>query len=234
MTTTKNNKYLGSLSAIFLAPAVRQLVFLLGIAGGVTLGIFIYMSIQEPTYQPLNYQISQQNIASITDTLDKAGIPYKINEQDGVLFVPVKDVQQARIKLSAAGIAKDDHFNFSYLNEQNTIGSSQFQENARYLRALESDLSKTISEIEGISAARVHIAIPQNNIFADENQRPTASIVVNMAPGLSSDKEKSGQSFKSSPAVFQGWIRKTWRSRTNMDIIYQAHWIRIPLIMPNS
>src|SRR5579885_174222 len=186
----KNDRYLGSLRAILTAPAIKQLVFLLGIAGGVTMGIFLYMSIQEPVYRPLDYQINQQNMASITDTLDKAGIQYKINDQDGILYVAAGDVQQARIKLSAAGIAKDDSISFSYLNDQNSIGNSQFMENARYIRALETDLAKTISGLEGISAARVHIAIPANNIFADENQRPTASIVVNMATGFSSDKDK--------------------------------------------
>lgn len=186
----KNDNYLSSLRAVLSAPAVKQLVFLLGIAGGVTLGIFLYMSIQSPTYRPIDYQITQQNMASIVDTLDKAGIQYKINEQDGVLYVAASDLQQARIKLSAAGIAKDDSISFSYLNDQNSIGNSQFMENARYIRALESDLAKTISALEGISAARVHIAIPANNVFADENQRPTASIVVNMATGLSADKDK--------------------------------------------
>lgn len=186
----EKNRYLGNISAILTAPAIRQLIFLLGIAGGVTVGVFLYFSIQEPTYRPLDYQVTQQNMASIIDTLDKSGIQYKVNEQDGLLYVAATDVQKARLKLSSAGIAKDDSFNFSYLNEQNSIGNSQFQENARYLRALESDLSRTIASIEGISAARVHIAMPQNNIFADENHRPTASIVVSLAPGLSSDKEK--------------------------------------------
>lgn len=190
MISTANNKYLANAKAILQTQAAKQLIFLLGIAAGVTLGITLYMSILEPTYRPLDYQINQQNMASIVDTLDKAGVQYKINDQDGVVYVAAKDLQLAKLKLSAAGIAKDDSFNFSYLNDQANIGSSQFLENARYIRALESDLSKTISAIEGVSLARVHIAIPQNNVFADENQRPTASVVINAAPGFSSDKEK--------------------------------------------
>lgn len=190
MTANSNSKYFDNLRSIIHAPAIKQLIFLLGVAGGVTLGIFLYTYIQEPTYRPLDYQVNQQNMAAIVDTLEKAGIQYKINDQDGILYVAAKDVQQAKIKLSAAGVAKDDSISFSYLNEQSGIGNSQFLENARYVRALESDLSKTISGIEGISNARVHVAIPQNNVFADENQRPTASIFVHMAPGLSSDKEK--------------------------------------------
>lgn len=184
------NRYLGSLRGLFFAPAIRQLVFLAGIAGGVAIGMTLYSSIREPVYKPLDYQINQSNIASVVDTLDKAGITYKIDESNGIVLVDQASVQIAKLKLAAAGIAKDDSFNFSYLNTQGGIGNSQFQENARYARALESDLSRTISGIEGISNAKVHIAMPQNNLFSDENHKPTASIVVNMAPGFSSDKDK--------------------------------------------
>lgn len=188
--STSTEATLTNIKALLQTPVIKQLVFLLGIAGGVTLGIILYMSIQEPLYRPLDYQVTPQNMASIVDTLDKAGIRYKMNEQDGIIQIPAKDIQLARLKLSSAGIAKDDGFNFSFLNEQGGIGTSQFLENARYLRALENDLSKTVAAIEGVASARVHIAIPHNNIFADENGKPTASVVVNMAPGISTDKEK--------------------------------------------
>lgn len=187
---TPTNTNLTNLKSLMQIPVVKQLIMLLGIAGSVTLGIVLFMSIQEPLYQPLDYQINSQNMAAIVDTLQKAGVQYKINNDEGIIYVAAKDIQNAKIKLSAAGIAKDDGFNFSYLNEQTGIGNSQFLENARYIRALESDLSRTISAIEGVSSARVHIAIPQNTVFADENGKPTASVVLSMAPGLMSDKEK--------------------------------------------
>lgn len=170
------------------APA-RQIAFMVGIAVSVALGIVLYMSIQEPTYQPLDYQVTSQNMAAIASTLEKAGIQFKINDKDGVILVAAKDYQMARLKLSAAGIPKDNGFNFSFLNDQNNLTSSQFLENARYLRALENDLAKTISGIEGISGAVVHIAIPQNNIFADENNKVTASVVINISPAMISNKE---------------------------------------------
>lgn len=184
------NLSMKSVKTMLQNPIAKQLTFMLGIAGSVTLGIVLYMSIQEPLYRPLDYQVNSHNMASIVDTLEKAGVKYKLNEQDGVIYVAAKDMQTAKLRLSVAGIPRDDTFNFSYLNDQGNIGNSQFLENARYLRALEADLSRTISSIEGISAARVHIAIPQNNVFADENGRPTASVVLSMSPGLMSDKEK--------------------------------------------
>lgn len=184
------NKYLMNIKDVLHTPVVKQAIFVIGITLGVTLGFVLYHSIQEPIYRPLDYQINQQNMVTIVDTLDKAGVQYKINDKDGIIYVASKDLQLAKLKLASAGVPKDDSFSFSYLNDQNGIGGSQFLENARYIRALESDLARTINAIEGINGARVHIAIPQNNVFADENKRPTASVVVNMAPGLATDKDK--------------------------------------------
>jgi flagellar M-ring protein FliF len=182
--------YLDSIKSVFQTGTVKQLIFLIGVSISVALGIVLYMSIQEPTYRPLDYQVTQQNMASIVDTLEKAGVQYKVNDRDGVVYVVAKDFQLAKLKLSASGVAKDDSFNYSFLNDQSNFGNSQFIENARYLRALESDLAKTINAIEGVNSARVHIAVPQNTVFADENGKTTASVVISMAPGLSSDKEK--------------------------------------------
>lgn len=187
---TPDIKYFSSLKSILQAGAVRQLIFMIGIAVSVALGIVLFMTIQQPTYQALDYHVTQQNLSSIVDTLEKANIQYKINDQDGVILVPAKDMQNARLKLAAAGIPRDDGFSYSFLNNQNDLANSQFLENARYLRALENDLAKTISAIDGISAAKVHIAIPQNNLFADENQKVTASVMIDIAPSLVSDKEK--------------------------------------------
>ena len=188
MSTTA--KLVESARNLLQGAAAKQLFALVGIAASVAMGMTLYMSIKDPLYRPLDYQVNSQNLSAIVDTLDKAGVQYKINDTDGLLYVAAKDMQMARMRLASAGVTKDDSFNFSYLNDQAGIGNSQFLENARYIRALESDLAKTISALEGVSAARVHIAIPQNNIFADENQRPTASVVVNAAAGLSADKEK--------------------------------------------
>lgn len=190
MALSKNMRHLDSISSFLQTGMIRQLIFLIGIAISVAVGIVLYMSVKEPMYRPLDYQVNMQNMASIVDTLDKAGIHYKLNDQENMILVPAKDVQLAKMKLSASGVPRDDGFNYSFLNEQNNIANSQFIENARYIRALENDLSKTIGAIEGVSIARVHIAIPQNNVFADESNKVTASVVLSISPSFMSDKEK--------------------------------------------
>lgn len=190
MPTFANNKYYENVKNILQTNTARQLIFMFGVTLSVALGIVLFISIQEPTYRPLDYQINQRNMATIVDTLEKAGINYKISERDGILYVAANDLQLAKLKLSAAGIPKDDSINYSFLNEPGNLGNSHFIENARYLRALENDLAKTISSIEGVSGARVHIAMPQNNIFADESSKTTASVILSISPGFSGDKEK--------------------------------------------
>lgn len=183
-------KYLPNIKSLLQTGAVRQLAFMIGIALSVALGIVLFMTSQEPTYRALDYQVTQQNMSTIIEILDKAGIKYKINEQDGAILVPAKDITVAKMRLTAGGVPRDDGFNYGFLNEQNNLANSQFIENARYLRALENDLAKTISSIEGISGAKVHIAIPQNTVFADESNKVTASVMLNIAPSAMSDKEK--------------------------------------------
>lgn len=189
MTTTQVN-YIDTVKTFLHSGAAKQALSLAGISISVALGIVLYMTIQEPIYRPLDYQVNPQNMSAIIDTLDKAGVQYKVNDRDGVIYVSAKDLQLAKIKLSSAGIAKDDSMNYSFLNEPNNFGNSQFIENARYLRALESDLAKTINGIEGVSSTRVHIAVPQNSVFADETGKTTASVVLGINPGFANDKEK--------------------------------------------
>lgn len=169
---------------------VRRLFFLAGIALSVLIGFNLYHWIQEPLYRPLDYQLTNQNTSAIIDTLEKANIHYKINDVTNTISVPADVIHLVNRTLSAAGIQKDDAMTFSFLNEKNKLGASQFFENARYSRALEADLAKTIRGIQGISAAKVTIAKPASNVFADEHAKTTASIMITIAPGYERDKEK--------------------------------------------
>lgn len=179
-----------ALKTIFNFDIVRRLFFLAGIAASVAVGVNLYQWIQEPLYRPLPYAVNDQNLSTILDVLDKANINYKVNESNGTVSVPMDDLSTAKTKLSAAGVQKEEGFNYSFLNDQSKLGTSQFIESARYVRALETDLARTIRAIQGINSAKVHIAVPQNNIFADENSKTTASIIINVIPGYESDKEK--------------------------------------------
>lgn len=183
-------KFLEVLKELFQFDITKRISFLVGIALSVALGIGLYHWIQTPIYTPLPYYVDENNLSTIMQELDKSMILYKVNEYTHTISVPVKDLEKAKLSLSIAGVGKENPFSFSYLNDANQFGSSQFLENARYIHALEADLAKTISAIHGVNAAKVHLAIPQKNIFSDENTKPSASVMVNFTPGYEQDKEK--------------------------------------------
>ncbi len=190
MSENGSSGYLQNIFLVTQSVAFKQLIFMVGVALSVAAGFYVYSSIQDPLYRPLDYKVTEKNAGAIADALEKAHIQFKINDSDGVIMVAAKDAHIAKYKLAAAGIQKDENLNFSYLNDQNTLGESQFIENARYIRALEGDLVKTIISIDGISSAKVHIAIPSSNAFADDKGRPTASVFITVGNGLVTDKEK--------------------------------------------
>lgn len=174
---------------LFQFDVTKRILFLLGIALSVVLGINLYYWIQSPMFAPLPYYVDGNNLSTVMQELDKNHIPYKINEYNHTVSVPFNDFDKAKLGLSVAGISKENVFSLAYLNDSNQLGSSQFLENARYVHALEADLAKTISDIQGVNAAKVHLAIPERNIFSDENTKPSASIMVNFTPGYEQDKE---------------------------------------------
>lgn len=186
----KSSSAVDVLKSIFSFDIVGRVFFLAAIAGSVAIGLGLYHWIQEPIFRPLPYYVTDKNLQSIVQELDKSNINYRVNDYDHTISVPVDEVKKAKLSLSLAGIQKDDSFNFSYLNDQSQLGGSQFLENARYIRALEADLARTIGGIQGVNAAKVHLAIPQHNIFADEKSKPSASVVVHFTPGYENDKEK--------------------------------------------
>lgn len=169
---------------------VGRAFFLGSIAASVALGIGLFNWVQSPIYTPLPYFVDDNNLATVVQELDKSHIQYQVNEYNHTVSVPVNALDKAKLSLSLAGVGKDNIFSLSYLNESNQFGTSQFIENARYVHALEADLARTISDIQGVNAAKVHLAIPQRTIFSDESAKPSASVVVNFTPGYEKDREK--------------------------------------------
>ncbi|KGP63724.1 hypothetical protein EP47_05010 [Legionella norrlandica] len=182
-------KVLEVLRDLFQFDVTKRIFFLVGVTLSVVLGISLYHWVQSPIYAPLPYYVDGDNLSAIMQELDKGGILYKVNEYNHTVSVPVNDLEKAKLNLSIAGVSKDNVFSLAYLNDSNQFGSSQFLENARYVHALEADLARTISKIQGVNAAKVHLAIPQRNIFSDENTKPSASVMVNFTPGYEHDKE---------------------------------------------
>jgi len=126
--------------------------------------------------------LASADAALIVQDLEKNKIPYKI-PQDGVIEVPKDVVQKTRLQVASLGLPKKGKIGFELFDNQE-FGSTDFEQNIKYLRALEGELSKTIESIRVVKRARVNIAIPKESLFVSKQSNVTASVVLQLQQNM--------------------------------------------------
>ncbi len=132
------------------------------------------------SYSVLFDKISPADSALVIQQLEKDKIPYRVINE-GTIEVPSSVVYKERIAIAAKGIPKDSKVGFELFNKQD-FGSTDFEQQIKYLRALEGELSRTVEGLEPIEKADVHIALPKESVFVEQTNPPTASVVVYLKP----------------------------------------------------
>ena len=117
------------------------------------------------------------------EALQQADIAYKIDQGTGTVLVPVGQVHKARIRLASEGLPRGSAVGFELMEKSQGFGTSQFLETARYQRALEGELSRTIASLRNVKNARVHLAIPRQPSFVRQRKAPSASVMVTLFSG---------------------------------------------------
>jgi len=162
---------------------LRQAGVLVGIAAAVALGGWVVMWSRTPNYSMLYSDLSDRDLTQIVDALKTTQIPYRIDADAGSLLVETGKADDARMQLAAAGLPKGSARGFELMEEQPGFGTSQFMEKARYQHAIEGELSRSISRIDNVRAARVHLAMPVESVFARVKREPSASVIVDLYGG---------------------------------------------------
>ena len=162
---------------------MKQIAFLLAIAASIAVGGYVLMWSQTPNYQVLFGDLQAKEYSEIVVILQQTNVDYKINHSSGAVMVPASKVQMLRMSLAAEGIPRSASQGMEMLNQDQGFGTSQFIERARYQRAMEEELSRSISEIYNVRSARVHLAVPKQSVFVRERKPPSASVVVNLYSG---------------------------------------------------
>lgn len=161
----------------------RQLVGLaITVAAVVTLISGAWIWGQTPEYRVLYSNLSDRDGGAIVQALNQMNVPYKFTDGGGAILVPSNQVYDTRLKLASQGLPRGGTAGFEIM-EQQKLGTTQFQEQVNYQRALEGELAKSIQSLASVQAARVHLAIPKPTVFLREQQKPSASVLVNLYPG---------------------------------------------------
>ncbi|MBF8164490.1 flagellar basal-body MS-ring/collar protein FliF [Ectopseudomonas hydrolytica] len=163
---------------------LRQLGLLVGLAASVAIGFAVVLWSQQPDYRPLYGSLNGLDATQVVETLNAAGINYTVEPNSGALLVKADDLSRARLRLAAAGVAPTDNsVGFEILDREQGLGTSQFMEATRYRRGLEGELARTVSSLNNVKAARVHLAMPKASVFVRDERKPSASVLVELYPG---------------------------------------------------
>ena len=167
-------------------PLLRQLGLMVGLAASVAIGFAVVLWAQQPEYKPLYGSLEGLDTSQVMEALAQADISYTVEPNSGALLVKSEDLGRARIRLAAAGVSPTDaNVGFEILDKDQGLGTSQFMETTRYRRGLEGELARTVSSLNNVKAARVHLAIPKSSVFVRDERKPSASVLVELYSGRS-------------------------------------------------
>ena len=165
----------------------QRLRLALGVVLFVAIGIVGLVMGRQAEWRVLYSNLADKDGGAVIAQLSTMNIPYKHSEGGGAILVPADRVHDARLKLASMGLPKGSVNGFEMM-ESNRFGMTQFQERLTFQRGLEGELTRSIQALSSVQNARVHLALPNQNGFFREQQKPTASVLLSLHPGRTLDR----------------------------------------------
>lgn len=170
-------------------PMQQKFGLMMAIAAIIALLSGAWMWSQTPDYRVLYTGVSDRDGGAIIGVLQQMNVPYKFADGGGAIMVPGNKVHEIRLQLASQGLPKGSLAGFELMENQK-LGSSQFLEQVNYQRALEGELARSIQSLSAVQNARVHLAISKPSAFVRDQQKTSASVLLNLFPGRSLDAEQ--------------------------------------------
>lgn len=177
-------QYLGTVfQRVSGLPTARKLGLAVGLAATLALIVGLMLWSSAPDYKVLFSNLSEKDGGAVVAALQQMNVPYK-SEAGGAILVPADQVYDLRFRLAGQGLPKGGAVGFELMDSAK-LGMTQFQEQVAFQRGLEGELARTIQSLAPVESARVHLAIPKPSVFVRDQQKPSASVLVNLYAGRS-------------------------------------------------
>lgn len=131
-----------------------------------------------PAMQPIYTGLSAQDVTRMTSALAEAGIPFDVNEPRTAVLVPFGMTARARTLLAQKGLPASARAGYELFDQMGSMGLTSFMQEVTRVRALEGEIARTIQALDGVSAARVHLVLPDAGGLRRERREPSASVLV--------------------------------------------------------
>lgn len=165
----------------------------MGVMGAILLGllmffVFISMRVTSPEMKLLYTDLSNIDSGAVAAKLEESQIPYEISADGSRIVVPGDQVGRARMLLAASGLPNGGSMGYEIFDKQSGFGTTNFIQNVNQVRALEGEIARTITSLDNIRSARVHVVLPQRELFSREERRSSASVFLGIQSGGTPDK----------------------------------------------
>lgn len=167
----------------------QRTIAVIGVALLVMGAIALVSWLTRPQMSPLFTGLSASDASAVVEQLKSAGVGYELTEGGATILVADDQVYPQRLAAAAAGLPGDTSEGYTLLDEMG-VTASEFQQSVTYKRAIEGELASTIGAMNGITAASVQLAIPEESVFVSEKQDPTASVFVKTQNGATLDEDQ--------------------------------------------
>ncbi len=175
-------RWVRQMDAFTQSSSFRQLLLLIALAAVISFMVGFFFWGSGKSMVPLYKSLDAESSAEVVDALKAAGEPYELGD-DGTVLVGSDRLPEIRMMMAEQGLPGSEGVGLEMLEQDQSLGTSQFIEQARYRRAIETELARSIQTIGAIRAARVHIAQPEKSVFVRDRESPTASVVVDIKGG---------------------------------------------------
>ncbi len=170
-------------------PRSRQ-VMLGGVAAIAVVALYmIFLSSSKPNMVVAYSGLAPEDSAAIADELESKGIPYEIGAGGANLSVPANKVAEVRLLLAQSGLPTGGSVGLEIFDKTN-FGATDFVQQINFRRGLEGEIARSINTLDGVKASRVHISIPQESIFKEDQIDATASVLLQLKPGTRLSEEE--------------------------------------------
>lgn len=157
----------------------------IAIVGVILLTFFVFLTtrLTQPDLALLYSDLDFADSGEIVTQLEAAGVPYELRGNGTSIFVPSDQVDRLRVQMAQQGLPAGGSIGYEIFDRTDGFGTTNFVQNVNRLRALEGELARTIGTINGIRQARVHLVLPERELFSRDAAEPTASVFLRLGAG---------------------------------------------------
>lgn len=169
MELVKADQIAESLRGMSTLPYMRQIGMMFGLILSIGIAVAIVLWSQEKNYSVLYTNLSPKDASAIIDVFEAANVEYKVEHESGMLLVPAERLHEARMMLAESNLPQDTSVGFELIEKEQGFGTSNFIQNARYQRAVEGELAKTIKSMAAVDSAACIWLYQRNQLLFGTN-----------------------------------------------------------------